>query len=79
MIEPGDGGAVHTYDDWHVCVVHFPSHIGIGDRSFTFDHVYPPSVTQTDLYTSTAGGMMKSFLDGYNVTILAYGQTGEYG
>lgn len=34
-------------------------------------------ITQQDLYQQTAAPMLKSFLDGYNVTIMAYGQTGS--
>ncbi len=46
-------------------------------QSFTFDHVFGMDLSQTDLYTQTASPMLKSFLEGYNVTIIAYGQTGS--
>lgn len=49
---------------------------GVGERYFTYDHVFSPEVSQERLYRQTAGPMLKSFVDGYNVTILAYGQTG---
>ena len=33
-------------------------------------------MSQEELYTMTAAPMIKKFLEGYNVTIIAYGQTG---
>ncbi|KAF7964953.1 hypothetical protein HWV62_1444 [Athelia sp. TMB] len=44
-------------------------------QSFTFDQVHPPSITQHALFTSTAEPLVARFVDGYNCTILAYGQT----
>jgi hypothetical protein len=46
-------------------------------QTFTFDHVFNSNMSQTELYTQTASPMLKSFLEGYNVTIIAYGQTGS--
>lgn len=46
-------------------------------QTYTFDHVFGRDVSQVDLYTETAAPMLKSFLDGYNCTIMAYGQTGS--
>jgi hypothetical protein len=45
--------------------------IGMGDRAFTYDHVFRPEVEQNALYGMTAKPMLKPFLDGYNVTIIA--------
>ncbi|KZT09755.1 kinesin [Laetiporus sulphureus 93-53] len=42
---------------------------------FTFDQVHPPSTTQHALFTSTAQPLVSRFIDGFNCTILAYGQT----
>ncbi|KAF9013938.1 kinesin domain-containing protein [Cyathus striatus] len=42
---------------------------------FTFDQVHPPPTTQYEMFTSTAQPLVSRFLDGYNCTILAYGQT----
>jgi hypothetical protein len=47
------------------------------NQTFTFDHVFGFDISQEDLYAQTAAPMLKSFLDGYNVTIMAYGQTGS--
>lgn len=44
---------------------------------YTFDHVFGMDLSQRELYMKTAHPMMKSFLEGYNVTIMAYGQTGS--
>jgi kinesin family protein 3/17 len=43
---------------------------------FTFDHVYGPNSTQSEVYVQTAKPAVLSSLEGYNATILAYGQTG---
>lgn len=43
---------------------------------FTFDHVYSYETTQEVIYHTTARAAVLSTLDGYNNTILAYGQTG---
>ena len=41
------------------------------NSTLTFDYVFGSEVSQQDLYTNTASPMLKSFLDGYNVTIMA--------
>ncbi|KAF9469234.1 kinesin [Collybia nuda] len=42
---------------------------------FSFDQVHPPPTTQYDLFTSTAKPLVTRFVEGFNCTILAYGQT----
>ncbi|EKM55284.1 uncharacterized protein PHACADRAFT_184096 [Phanerochaete carnosa HHB-10118-sp] len=42
---------------------------------FTFDQVHPPPTTQYQLFTSTAQPLTSRFIEGFNCTILAYGQT----
>ena len=42
---------------------------------FNFDQVHPPSITQHTLFTSTAEPLVARFIEGFNCTILAYGQT----
>ena len=48
----------------------------IEEHNFTFDYVYDPSSTQNFLYDNTAKAAVISVLEGYNATMLAYGQTG---
>ena len=43
---------------------------------FAFDWVYDPNSTQDFIYENTAKPAVQSVLEGYNATILAYGQTG---
>lgn len=50
----------------HVCQYH----------SFKFDYVYGESSTQAFVYENTAKPAVLSTLEGYNATVLAYGQTG---
>ncbi|KAH0830717.1 kinesin-domain-containing protein [Lanmaoa asiatica] len=42
---------------------------------FTFDQVHSPNTTQHALFISTAQPLISRFLEGFNCTILAYGQT----
>jgi hypothetical protein len=42
---------------------------------FSFDQVHPPATTQHALFTSTAQPLISRFVEGFNCTILAYGQT----
>ncbi|KIL69859.1 hypothetical protein M378DRAFT_69035 [Amanita muscaria Koide BX008] len=42
---------------------------------FTYDQVHAPSTMQYELFTSTAKPLISRFLEGFNCTILAYGQT----
>ncbi|CAG8445487.1 15018_t:CDS:2 [Funneliformis caledonium] len=48
-----------------------------GDKRqiFHFDHVFPPETTQQEVYERAVENLVDKFLEGYNVTILAYGQT----
>ena len=43
---------------------------------FTFDHIFDQDSTQLEIYLKSAKPSIKSILEGYNSTILAYGQTG---
>ena len=42
---------------------------------FKFDRIFPPSSTQEDIYSFGVKDIIDSVLDGYNGTVLAYGQT----
>ncbi|KAJ1382149.1 P-loop containing nucleoside triphosphate hydrolase [Sesbania bispinosa] len=48
---------------------------GSTKKSFRFDRVYTPKDDQVDVFAD-ASSMVVSVLDGYNVCIFAYGQTG---
>lgn len=45
-------------------------------QSYTFDRVYGADTTQEELYDVSARPAVLSVLDGYNATLMAYGQTG---
>eukprot|EP01137_Pigoraptor_chileana_P001459 Opistho-2@39130 len=45
-------------------------------KTFTFDDVFPPEISQMDVYNSSARPIVEAVLSGYNGTIFAYGQTG---
>ncbi|KAG8884235.1 hypothetical protein FRB97_004740 [Tulasnella sp. 331] len=44
-------------------------------QSFAFDQVHSQESTQHSIFTSTAAPLVSRFLQGFNCTILAYGQT----
>mmetsp|Transcript_3747 Transcript_3747/g.5684 ORF Transcript_3747/g.5684 Transcript_3747/m.5684 type:complete len:1075 (+) Transcript_3747:68-3292(+) len=43
---------------------------------FTFDHVFDQDTDQRSVYETSAKTAVKSALEGYNATMIAYGQTG---
>lgn len=45
-------------------------------QSFTFDHVYGKEALQGEVYERSARPAVLSVLEGYNATLMAYGQTG---
>ncbi|KAH7107617.1 kinesin-domain-containing protein [Auriculariales sp. MPI-PUGE-AT-0066] len=44
-------------------------------QTFNFDHVLSQAATQHSLYMATAHPLIERFVEGFNCTILAYGQT----
>ena len=44
-------------------------------QAFTFDQVHGPSTTQYEMFESTTQPLISRFIEGFNCTILAYGQT----
>eukprot|EP00040_Diaphanoeca_grandis_P042885 m.266307 g.266307 ORF g.266307 m.266307 type:complete len:1026 (-) comp66532_c0_seq1:173-3250(-) len=45
-------------------------------KSFTFDYVFGPASTQRQMYDDCVKDLIDSGFEGYNVTIMVYGQTG---
>ena len=45
-------------------------------QTYSFDYVYDENSTQEFVYENTAKQAVQSVLEGYNATVLAYGQTG---
>jgi hypothetical protein len=43
-------------------------------KSFTFDYLFDENSSQKDLYTRSVSPLVDRFLEGFNATILAYGQ-----
>lgn len=44
-------------------------------QMFAYDHVLGPEANQEDVYERAVQALVPSFVEGYNTTILAYGQT----
>ena len=46
-----------------------------GEHSFTFDRVLLPESSQEEAYHKCTAPLVQSALEGFNVSLLAYGQT----
>lgn len=69
-------------DDRDACVMRFPDAVTAiiptlqgGQAEMEFDRVFGPNASQGDVYKDTSAVIM-SVIDGYNVCLMAYGQTG---
>ncbi|GFN78132.1 kinesin-like protein [Plakobranchus ocellatus] len=58
-------------------VLKFPTDesVNVGNKTFVYDKVLKPNVTQEHVYNVTAKPIVADVLSGYNGTIFAYGQT----
>ncbi|KAL9547751.1 hypothetical protein PS6_006978 [Mucor atramentarius] len=45
------------------------------NKLFTFDHVFGTTSTQSEIFSTLGDSLIRKFIEGYNITILAYGQT----
>ncbi|CAO3696526.1 unnamed protein product [Rhizopus stolonifer] len=45
------------------------------NKQFTFDHVFGTKSKQEDIFNRVGEPMIRKFMDGYNTTFIAYGQT----
>ena len=45
-------------------------------RGYTYDHVFQPDSRQPDIYHQAVVPLIGKFFQGYNATVLAYGQVG---
>jgi hypothetical protein len=60
--EKGPAGLIHR----HVVVD--------GRKKFAYDAVYGPGSGQDEIYNQNVKSMVHRFMDGMNVTVMAYGQ-----
>lgn len=60
---------VQVQGDDQICVG------GSDDHTFRFDRVFPPECSQQEVYQYAARDIVEGVLNGYNGTVLAYGQT----
>lgn len=72
----GEAGAGETGENLDDLVLTDET-IKLEERSFTFDHVLDQKVPQDGMYSAVAKNTVNSFLEGYNATIFAYGQSGS--
>ena len=45
------------------------------EKEFDYDYVYPDNVSNTDIFNKSIQDNIIKSLDGYNLSIMAYGQT----
>ena len=45
-------------------------------KNFTYDHVFDQEQNQEQIFKEIGGQLVEQFLEGYNCTVFAYGQTG---
>ena len=88
--EVGDQHCVEMNTDMHKCVVRLQDGDAVErvlaggsaapgraiEKEFTFDGVFDPESTQKEVYEEVGKPVLKDVLQGYNGSILAYGQTG---
>ena len=51
----------------------------VPQSDFVFDKVLEATATQQDVFNSSVKDVVDDILQGYNGTVMAYGQTGEWG
>lgn len=65
--------SVQTVDSGTAKVVMLAPDVGL--REFTFDGVLPDRASQSSVYETVSRKLVLDFINGYNGTIIAYGQT----
>jgi len=64
---------------WHCILIVRMSQVQIGTHAFTFDHVYGSSGTPSSaMFGECIGPLVDGLFQGYNATVLAYGQVKLY-
>lgn len=55
-----------------------PTKVIIGSgKEFSFDYVFGPTASQSDVYESCVLPLVETLVDGYNATVFCYGETGS--
>ncbi|ETW00993.1 hypothetical protein H310_06632 [Aphanomyces invadans] len=62
-------------DDDYLCVKAHENHVTIASQTFAFDHVFGPDSQHEDIWPCVIP-LIDSVFNGYNATIIAYGQAG---
>ncbi|KAM9321575.1 kinesin-like protein KIF21B [Gastrophryne carolinensis] len=63
----------------HICTWVYPGEpqVLLGkDKAFTYDYVFDTDTEQVKVYDTCVRGLVEGCFQGYNATVLAYGQTG---
>lgn len=62
----GCSECIHTVENNRICAA--------PDKFFVFDHTFSSGTSQKAVFEETVIPVLENFLQGYNATILAYGQ-----
>ena len=68
-------GQDDPFDEWEI--IPEESTIKIKEKSFTYDAVLTPDTTQESAYEKVGRETISDFMNGFNCTIFAYGQSGS--
>lgn len=70
-------GSSSTIEDQCIRFQQSDGKVSFQAKSFQFDHVLEPDVSQEAVYQKVAFDIIQDVMEGYNGTIFAYGQTGR--
>ena len=66
---------VNILSDIQLEIINYNNVADMLTQYYSFDEIFPPSTSQDEIYTKTSKSIINSVLQGYNGTIMAYGQT----
>ena len=77
MLKTNSSESCVAFDDKQTCVVRGtdPETGQYGAIKYSFDRVFDPNSTQREVYDESIVPIIESVLEGFNGTVLAYGQT----
>ena len=66
---------VNILSDTQLEIINYNNVADMLTQYYSFDEIFPPPTSQDVMYTKTSKSIINSVLEGYNGTIMAYGQT----
>lgn len=72
-----ESAQAHRFKVTYDAVAEDPHIIQCGEKKHKFDRIMGPDTTQEDVFAQTVVPLVKHTLNGYNTSLLAYGQSGS--